>query len=94
MPVRRARPEIQPAQTRQPDVEHQAAGSVGGFPLKKLHRRTEQFDGETDRTEQGAKRFPYGEVIIHDEDDGAGWQSERPAISDRIHEILSHKPCS
>ena len=56
--------EIEAADHRQPDIEHQAAGRLGDALLHELLRRAEGLDLETHRPQQAAQGAAHRAVVI------------------------------
>ena len=50
--------EIEPAEARQADVEHEAAGRVGPFELQEFFGRGERAHAEVNRTNETVERLP------------------------------------
>ena len=60
---------IEAAQSRQPDVEHQAAGNVRQLALQQLRRRAEHLDLQSHRLKKIGQRPAHREIVVDNEDD-------------------------
>jgi hypothetical protein len=60
---------IQPAQSRQPHIHHEANGSVGKFFFEKLRHRTERFNIETYRPKETGERLAHLQIVVDYIDD-------------------------
>src|SRR5580692_8609968 len=56
--------EIEPAQARQADVEHQATRAVRRAALQKFLGRAERLDLQTDRTKQARERLAQRRIVV------------------------------
>src|SRR5438105_2099857 len=65
--LRHPRLEIEPAQARQPDVEHQAAGNIRRRAGEELLRGREGLDLQPCRPDQTCQSLSNGVVVVHDE---------------------------
>jgi hypothetical protein len=61
--------EVEAAQSRQADIEHEAARRIRKLVQQKFRHRGEQLWLKIDRSKQAAQRFMEGGVVIDDEDD-------------------------
>src|SRR5262249_42235256 len=61
--------EVEAAQSRQPDVEHEAAHHLGQLVFQQVGRRPEQLDLVSNRSEQAAQRLAHGLVVVDNEYD-------------------------
>src|SRR5215471_16412353 len=61
--------EIETAQSRQPDVEYEAAWNIRALALQELLRRCEYLDPQLYRLKEPRKRLTHGGVVVHDKDD-------------------------
>ena len=71
--------EIEPAEPRQSDIEHEAACHIGKLAAQQVRGRTERLDLEADRSKQAAQRLAHGFIVVNDEYHGffgnSGWAS-------------------
>src|SRR5262244_292124 len=61
--------EVETAQSRQPDVEYEAAWNIRALALQELLRRCEYLDPQLYRLKEPRKRLTHGGVVVHDKDD-------------------------
>ncbi len=61
--------EVETAQSRQSDVEHQTAEHVGKMALQQFGGRPEHFDLVPDGPEQASERLAQGFIVINNKDD-------------------------
>src|SRR5258708_37570212 len=61
--------EIEPAYSRQSDVEHEAARHVGKVASQEIRRRAERLDLEPDRAKQASERLAHRFIVVDDEYD-------------------------
>jgi hypothetical protein len=62
--------QLQPAQTRELDIEHQTSGPVWGRTVAELLGRPKGLHGQPDGPEQAREGVPDGGIIIHHKHDG------------------------
>src|SRR5262245_33469347 len=62
--------EVEPAQTRQPHVQHKAAGPIRAAGLQKFLRRSERLDSPPDRPDETLNGFTHRRIVINHEHDG------------------------
>src|SRR6267142_3194510 len=62
--------QVQPAQTRQPDVQDEATGYVRTFTGEKVLRRRERLDAQSDGLDELLGGAPDRRLVVHDIDDG------------------------
>jgi hypothetical protein len=60
--------QLQPAQARELDIEHQAAGGLGTLAGQKLVGGGKRLDVEPRRAEKIVQTFAHGLVVINDTD--------------------------
>ena len=61
--------EIEPAYSRQSDVEHEAARHVGKVASQEIRGRAECLDLEPDRAKQAFERLAHRFIVVDDEYD-------------------------
>src|SRR5437763_13731553 len=71
--------EVESAEPRQSDIEHEAACHIGKLAAQQVRGRTERLDLEADRSKQAAQRLAHGFIVVNDEYHGffgnSGWAS-------------------
>ena len=63
---------IEPALSGQPDIEHEAAGSIRKLAAQQVRGRTEHLGPQAYRSQQVGERVAHGGVIVNDENNRLG----------------------
>ena len=72
--------QLQPAEARQPHIEHQAAGHIRARAAQELLRRREGLDPQPHRPQEVLEGLAHRRIIIDDEYQGLGVHHATPSL--------------